>query len=120
MAKEAPVAVGDTPWLLVSVRDVCEAESALAGGCDILDLKEPKNGPLGMIPVADISKIVESVRKLSKTVPISIALGELSNWDNLKKVPKLPAGVTYLKVGTAKVGKDANWPDHWRTVRRRF
>ena len=120
MAKEAPVAVGDTPWLLVSVRDVREAESALAGGCDILDLKEPKNGPLGMIPVADITKIVESVRKLSKTTPISVALGELWDWDNLKKVPKLPAGVTYLKVGTAKVGKDTNWPERWKGVRKQF
>ena len=34
MAKEAPVAAGDTPWLLVSVRDVREAEAAFpnAGG----------------------------------------------------------------------------------------
>jgi uncharacterized protein (UPF0264 family) len=120
MTKEAPVAAGDTPWLLVSVRDVKEAEAALAGGCDILDLKEPKNGPLGMVPVAQIGKVIEAVRKKSKSLPISVALGELSDWDNIKKVPKLPAGVTYLKVGTAKVGKDTNWPDHWRTVRKQF
>ena len=120
MAKEAPVAVGDTPWLLVSVRDVREAEAAMAGGCDILDLKEPKNGPLGMVPVAIMSKIVDAVRKRSQTIPISVALGELSDWGDLKKVPKLPAGVTYLKVGTAKVGKDNNWPDRWKAVRKQI
>ncbi len=120
MTKEAPVAAGDTPWLLVSVRDVKEAEAALAGGCDILDLKEPKNGPLGMVPAAQISKIVDAVRKKSKTIPISVALGELSEWDDLKKIPKVPAGVTYLKVGTAKVGKDANWPDRWKVIRKQF
>ena len=120
MAKEAPVAVGDTPWLLVSVRDVREAESALAGGCDILDLKEPKSGPLGMVPVAVMAKIVAATRKHSPSIPISVALGELSDWDDLKKIPKLPAGVTYLKVGTAKVGKDNNWPVRWKAVRKQF
>lgn len=120
MAKESPVSSSDTPWLLVSVRDAREAEAAMAGGCDILDLKEPKNGPLGMVAPANISKIVESVRKTSKTIPVSVALGELSDWADLKKVPKLPAGITYLKVGTAKVGKDSNWPDRWREVRKKF
>ena len=120
MAKEAPVAVGDTPWLLVSVRDVREADAALAGGCDILDIKEPLNGPLGMVPAGTITKIVDAVRKQSKTMPISVALGELSEWENLKKVPKIPVGVTYLKIGTAKVGKDANWPERWKAVRKQF
>lgn len=120
MAKEVPITAGETPWLLVSVRNVLEAEAALAGGCDILDLKEPKHGPLGMVPVAQIHKVVESVRKQSKSMPISVALGELSDWLNLKGIPKLPASVTYLKVGTAKVGKDANWPEHWKRVRKQF
>lgn len=120
MTKAAPVAAGDTPWLLVSVRDVKEADAALAGGCDILDLKEPKNGPLGMVPVANIHKVVEAVRKKTKTLPISVALGELSDWQNLQKIPKLPSGVTYVKVGTAKVGKDTRWTDHWRAVRKQF
>lgn len=120
MAKDAPVPVGETPWLLVSVRDVKEAEAALAGGCDILDLKEPKNGPLGMVSPAIIHKIVEAVRKKSKTLPISVAVGELSDWTNLKKIPTLPAGVTYVKVGTAKVGKDAAWPEQWKAIRKQF
>ena len=120
MTKDAPVAAGDTPWLLVSVRDVKEAEAALAGGCDILDLKDPKNGPLGMVSVAIIGKVVTAVRKKSTTMPISVAVGELSDWENLKKIPKLPVGVTYVKVGTAKIGKDANWPDRWKEVRKQF
>jgi uncharacterized protein (UPF0264 family) len=35
------------PLLLVSVRDGAEAEAAVAGGADILDVKEPAFGPLG-------------------------------------------------------------------------
>jgi uncharacterized protein (UPF0264 family) len=120
MAKEIPNTAGATPWLLVSVRDVSEAEAALSGGCDILDLKEPKNGPLGMVPIAQIHKVVESVRKQSQTIPISVALGELSDWLNQSGIPKLPASVTYLKVGTAKVGKNTNWPDQWKRVRKQF
>jgi (5-formylfuran-3-yl)methyl phosphate synthase len=120
MANENPVTVGEPPWLLVSVRDIREAEAALAGGCDILDIKEPKNGPLGMLPVPNIAKIVDAVRKKSKTMPISAALGELSDWEDLKRIPKLPVELTYLKIGTAKVGKDANWPERWKVVRKQF
>ncbi len=120
MTKDSPVAAGDTPWLLVSVRDVKEAEAALAGGCDILDLKDPKNGPLGMVSPAIIGKVVTAVRKKSTTMPISVAVGELSDWDDLKSIPKLPLGVTYVKMGTAKVGKDPNWPARWKDVRKQF
>ena len=35
------------PKLLVSVRDVAEAEAALAGGADWIDLKEPVGGAAG-------------------------------------------------------------------------
>ena len=37
------------PKLLVSVRDVSEAEAALAGGADWIDLKEPQAGSLGAV-----------------------------------------------------------------------
>src|SRR5579872_3508444 len=46
------------PRLLVSVRNLAEAESALAGGCDILDIKEPAHGAMGMADVATIAAIV--------------------------------------------------------------
>jgi (5-formylfuran-3-yl)methyl phosphate synthase len=46
------------PKLLVSVRNAHEARDALAGGCDILDVKEPANGSLGMADVGVIREVV--------------------------------------------------------------
>jgi uncharacterized protein (UPF0264 family) len=37
--------------LLVSVRNVHEAEAALAGGADIIDAKNPASGPLGAVSI---------------------------------------------------------------------
>ena len=37
----------ETPGLLVSVRSAAEALSALAGGADVIDVKEPNRGSLG-------------------------------------------------------------------------
>ena len=37
----------DRPGLLVSVRSADEAIAALAGGADVIDVKEPNRGALG-------------------------------------------------------------------------
>jgi uncharacterized protein (UPF0264 family) len=68
---------GRRPQLLVSVRDVAEAEAALAGGADIIDIKEPRRGALGM---ADAAMIAEIVACVDRRVPVSAALGELREW----------------------------------------
>jgi len=39
----------DTPGLLVSVRSADEVDDALAGGADLIDVKEPSRGALGML-----------------------------------------------------------------------
>ena len=41
------IPLGRGPQLLVSVRNATEAAAAVLGGADILDVKEPANGPLG-------------------------------------------------------------------------
>ena len=43
--------------LLVSVRSADEAEAAIAGGADVIDVKEPSHGPLGMSEPDQYSKI---------------------------------------------------------------
>src|SRR5258708_39763272 len=48
--------------LLVSVRTVAEAEAALAGGCDVLDIKEPNRGAMGMADPATIATVVRRVQ----------------------------------------------------------
>jgi uncharacterized protein (UPF0264 family) len=98
-----------SPRLLVSVRNAAEAEAALAGGCDVLDVKEPARGPLGMADFATIAEVVARVQDLKSSVPISAALGEVVEWEEKRPMLRLPVPVTYQKLGTAGLGTDANW-----------
>jgi uncharacterized protein (UPF0264 family) len=63
--------------LLVSVRSPVEAEAALAGGAGIIDVKEPRNGPLGRAR-AEVWREVQLA--VTHRVPVSVALGELNEW----------------------------------------
>jgi hypothetical protein len=94
-----------TPRLLVSVRDAAEAEAALAGGADLIDVKEPSRGALGR---ADSDVIAAVVRAVGGRVPVSAALGELSDYvPVIRKRDRLPA-VNYVKWGLA-----GQLREHW-------
>src|SRR5262245_60494264 len=97
------------PRLLVSVRNVSEAEAALAGGCDVLDVKEPARGAMGMADVQTITAVVSRVYRLDAQVPVSVALGETSDWEGTLAFPGLPAQIAYFKLGTARLGATAQW-----------
>lgn len=61
------------PLLLVSVVNGAEAQAALQGGADIIDLKNPREGALG----APAPRVIQEVcAALKKERPFSIALGE--------------------------------------------
>jgi uncharacterized protein (UPF0264 family) len=85
-----------TPQLLVSVRSAAEAEEALAGGADLIDVKEPSLGSLGR---ADDRVVAEVVKFVAGRVPTSAALGELAEWDGT-----MPSGVDFVKAGLAGLG----------------
>jgi uncharacterized protein (UPF0264 family) len=104
--------------LLVSVRNVTEAESAIAGGCDVLDLKEPSRGPLGMADSSTIEDVVEYVQTLSSPVPVSVALGEAVDWQTGHAVPRVSARIAYLKLGTAGLGTELRWGGRFEAIRR--
>jgi len=89
-----------TARLLVSVRDAAEAVAALEGGAEIIDIKEPSRGALGMANVKVIAGVVAAVRG---RVPVSAALGELRE---IAIPPSLPTGVCYAKVGLADAPRD--------------
>lgn len=115
----------DAPRLLVSVRNPAEAEAALAGGCDLLDIKEPAHGALGMAAPATIAAIVVRIRSLHSSVPVSVALGEVAEWEGMQTVPRLPAQIEYLKLGTAGLGTaglgaEAGWAPRLVEVMHRF
>lgn len=82
------------PGLLVSVRSAEEAEAALRGGADIIDVKEPDRGSLGR---ADDETIAEVVRAVGGQVPVSAAMGELTDNRQPCRVP----GLSFAKWGLA-------------------
>ncbi len=97
----------------MSVRSSAEALAALAGGANLIDIKEPVHGPLGR---ADAS-VWEAVRAVVPVhVPLSVALGELTEACSLPET--LPAGIGYAKLGLAGAG--SGWIHQWSQVRARF
>ncbi len=60
--------------VLASVTSVIEASLALDGGADIIDLKNPRQGALGALPIQTIQAIVAFV---AGRVPVSATIGDL-------------------------------------------
>ena len=78
--------------LLVSVVDDTEARLAVAGGVDVVDVKNPAEGLLG----APAPAMIERVRRmLPSELPLSVALGDL---------PSLPGTAALAAVGAARSG----------------
>lgn len=110
----------ECPRLLVSVRSVDEALQAIAGGVEILDVKEPTHGSLGMAAIDEIARIA-SLRDLeSRAIPLSVALGEVHDWTRLSRIPALPDGISFAKLGLAKCSLSSQWRVDLRNVRTRF
>src|SRR5437899_496511 len=110
----------DPPRLLVSVRSATEAKVALAGGCDVLDVKEPALGAMGMADSATIAAVAARVGDLESPVPVSVALGEAVEWTEKRPIPPLPSQIGYLKLGTAGLGTLAGWARRLAEVKQRF
>ncbi|MCA9036259.1 MAG: hypothetical protein KDA91_14080 [Planctomycetaceae bacterium] len=74
------------PQLLVSVRNRQEAVNALAGGAQIIDVKEPSKGPLGMADVPTMIDVAEATLRWNQAnrtaVSTSFALGEIGDWED--------------------------------------
>jgi len=93
---------GTIPKLLVSVRSAAEARAALAGGADLIDVKEPSRGPLGP---ADPEEIREVLAAVGGRVPVSAALGEWLVWSDRP----VPDGLEYAKWGLAELRELQAW-----------
>jgi hypothetical protein len=108
------------PRLLVSVRDGDEALEAIRGGCEILDIKEPSRGSLGMADVDIIAQVAAISRQRSPQLGLSAALGETTDWIQEASVPALPPELDYVKLGPAGLGRCSDWRHIWENVRHRF
>jgi uncharacterized protein (UPF0264 family) len=93
--------------LLVSVRNAAEVEAALAGGADLIDVKEPTRGSLG---AADGEVLAAVVAEVAGRRPVSAALGELL--DSFWKQPAVVPHLAYAKWGLAGFQRHA--PLLWR------
>ena len=94
------------PRLLVSVSSPAEAESALAGGAALIDVKEPSRGPLGR---ADRGVIEAVLERVGGRVPMSAALGELVDTPICSLVNGAGDGLTFVKWGLAGCGQRPRW-----------
>ena len=107
------------PRLLVSVRNVEEARLALSGGADIIDIKEPKHGPLGAADPGVIQGVCESVRMVNSSVQLSAAMGEVAEEQTARPAFSGQAGPGYLKSGLATLAS-GDWKNTWRNSRERI
>lgn len=105
--------------LLISVRNSEEIAPALDGGCDILDFKEPSRGPLGMIDSETCAALDACFLSQPSPVPLSMALGELIDWNDSDQPPTIPAAIQYLKMGLSQTGEISDWDTRWLNFRKR-
>jgi len=85
--------------LLISPINTEEAQEAIAGGADIIDVKNPKEGSLG----ANFPWVIKSVREMTpKKMLVSATLGDVPYKPGTVSLAALGASVSgadYIKVG---------------------
>lgn len=103
-----------SPRLLISVRNLEEARIARVAGVDLIDLKEPYRGSLGMVEMT----IAEQIATEMPDAQLSLALGELTDWNELRDIPRIPLSFRYLKLGLAQQSENPRWRQDWRELRQ--
>jgi uncharacterized protein (UPF0264 family) len=101
--------------LLISVRSADEVEAALAGGADLIDVKEPSRGALGM---AEAEVVAAVVQKVKKRVPVSAALGEWGPNALTEAHWHLELKLDYVKWGLAGYTPTPGWGEDLLDTRR--
>jgi uncharacterized protein (UPF0264 family) len=80
--------------LLISPKNETEAVAAIAGGAEIIDVKNPKEGSLG----ANFPWVIKRIRQITpENIEVSCTLGE---------VPNLPGSMSLAALGAATTGVD--------------
>ncbi len=104
------------PKLLVSVRNVQEARIAAEAGVDIIDIKEPQQGSLGMVHPRVLQECVVSIRAVNSRCQLSTACGELGEYDPFEPPASLK-GFNFFKIGLAGMCGKNNWRAAWQLMR---
>lgn len=105
------------PGLLVSVRSAAEARVALDAGADLIDVKEPDRGSLGMAHHETVAAVLAEV---NDAVPVSAALGEwtpdlltVAHWH-------LELPLRYVKWGLANYPGGPGWGEDLLEMKRQI
>jgi uncharacterized protein (UPF0264 family) len=101
--------------LLISVRSADEVDAALAGGADLIDVKEPSRGALGM---AEAEVVAAVVQKVKKRVPVSAALGDWGPNALTEAHWHLELKLDYVKWGLAGYTPSPGWGEDLLDTRR--
>ena len=85
--------------MLASVAGLAEAEIAIAGGADIVDLKDPRAGALGAVETEIIRQVVTSVAGRCATSAVCGDLPMVPAAIRIKAEEIAATGVDYVKIG---------------------
>ena len=124
----SPAAAGSVsavrPWLLISVRSEQEIDDAIAGGADIIDLKEPRDGALAPTTIElwnSVSQWTDQVatslpaEDRSESIRFSAALGESDQATSIAN--SLPPTFAFAKVGPSNCNTPQRLTKLWSKVR---
>lgn len=105
------------PKLLVSVRNKAEALSALEGGCDWLDVKDPSLGSLGAPSLTDLAEISTISGSF---LGWSTALGELEHLsdDRWNEIGRRFRRLSLVKVGLSGCEGQTAWKQRLIDLRK--
>ncbi len=110
-----------TVKLLVSLRNPAEISSAIKAEIDLLDLKEPRNGPLAPVDPRlwqQSARDFDSQLKLDGTPLLSAALGETA--DARRLADQVPSAFAFAKVGPSGCSDPASLNQLWDEIRCRL
>lgn len=99
--------------LLVSVRNAEEAQAALDGGADLIDIKEPARGALGAAD-SDVWRAIQAT--VGDRAPVSAALGELLD-EGCLPLAVQAHGMQLVKAGLAGCAAHSDWPQRLQQLR---
>lgn len=92
------------PKLLVSIRTADELSEAIEGGADIIDIKDPSIGSLGLPPLDVVFSIMNIISESSKE--ISVAIGDIKDYSH--SLSYIAYTLSSLNVNYIKIGMEMN------------
>ncbi|TWT77351.1 hypothetical protein Pla123a_20120 [Posidoniimonas polymericola] len=102
-----PTELPTTPptMLLISVQELAEVDACLAGGADLVDIKDPSRGPLGRPAAEQVRAITDRV---GGARPVTVAAGDLGELPAAGLAAWADdAGARFVKLGLPTAGEQS-------------